>query len=463
MVTGPSEGESELISIRGTGGAGDCRRVTPKIEMEAAMKRRSEAGQALILAAVALVVLLATAGVAVDMGVARYEKRTQQTAADAAALAGASNISFGGVISGGQAAAAANGYTDNGGGQASTCTAAGAAIGKICVQINNPPASGPHTNDPKYVEAIVAAVHQTYFMNILRVFSDTVTARAVATDLSGGGPGNGCVYTLGPPSSSIEGVNINGNATLNAPTCGIVDNGNFNTKGNALVVNASTFGTAGNWNASGPGGTVTCSETPSSCPTQNMPATGNPLGSLTPPPVGNPVNFNPANIVPGTYNSISLTGNGPYTFPPGIYVLSGAGGFSCSGTPTIPGTGVMFYFTNNATFNCQGNDTIHFTAPTPTNCAGCPAQYDGILFYQDPNDTAGPSIGGNTGTTYDGALYFPKSQVTFFGNNNTLTTGLVVADALGLSGHPTVNVLGTAGLGAQGISINALATAVLVE
>jgi len=158
-----------------------------------------------------------------------------------------------------------------------------------------------------------------------------------------------------------------------------------------------------------------------------------------------------------------LTGNGTYTFPPGIYVLSGAGGFSCSGTPTITGTGVMFYFTNNATFNCQGNDTIHFTAPTPTNCAGCPAQYDGILFYQDPNDTAGPSIGGNTGTTYDGALYFPKSQVTFFGNNNTLTTGLVVADALGLSGHPTVNVLGTAGLGAQGISINALATAVLVE
>jgi len=43
--------------------------------MEAGMKRKSEAGQAIFFAAAALVALLAFAGLAVDMGVLRYDKR----------------------------------------------------------------------------------------------------------------------------------------------------------------------------------------------------------------------------------------------------------------------------------------------------------------------------------------------------------------------------------------------------
>ena len=110
--------------------------------MENAMRNRNEAGQALILTAVALVVLMGFAGLAIDMGVMRYDKRLQQTAADAAAIAGASNLAFGGVAAGAQDAASRVGYTDNGGGQVSNCT--GAAVGTICVEVNNPPATGPH-------------------------------------------------------------------------------------------------------------------------------------------------------------------------------------------------------------------------------------------------------------------------------------------------------------------------------
>src|SRR6185437_13319526 len=103
--------------------------------------------------------------------------------------------------------------------------------------INNPPASGPHAGDAKYVEALVTDVHPTYFMKVLGTNKESVTARAVATD-------------------TIEGVNINGSAILNATTCGIVDNGNFNTQGSKLIVNAGTFGESGDTNASGNGGTV---------------------------------------------------------------------------------------------------------------------------------------------------------------------------------------------------------------
>src|ERR1700733_13915479 len=98
--------------------------------MEMAMRRKSEAGQALILTALGLTVLMGFAGLGIDMGVMRYEKRLQQTAADAAALAGASNLAPNtGVSIGGQNAAAANGFTDNGGGTTAACDAAGAAVG----------------------------------------------------------------------------------------------------------------------------------------------------------------------------------------------------------------------------------------------------------------------------------------------------------------------------------------------
>lgn len=421
------------------------------------MKRKSESGQALVFAALALVVLIGFAGLAIDMGVLRYQKRLQQSAADAAALAGASNLAStsGGVTAGAQNASATNGFTDTGGGQTSACTASGATVGTVCVQVNNPPLSGPHSsgaNAAKYVEVLVAVVQPTYFMNIFGTSSEVITARAVATNLSGG-TGGGCLYTLGPPSSAIEGVNVTGHATLNATTCGIADNGNYDPTGGALTVNAGTFGVSGTCSGSGCGhGGETCTQTPDSCPTYGTPASSDPLSSLTPPTVGTPQAFNPGNITPGTYSGISLTGNGTYVFPAGTYVVDGSD-FSCSGTPTIQGTGVTFYFTNNATFSCNGNVTVQLTAPSS-------GSYAGVLFYQDPNDTKGASIGGDNSSFFDGALYFPKAGVTFYGNNKSYDVAIVVADAFALSGNPTVTLQGSAGLPA---GVNLISNAVLVE
>ncbi|MGC2282256.1 MAG: pilus assembly protein TadG-related protein, partial [Candidatus Acidiferrales bacterium] len=194
------------------------------------MTRKSESGQALVFTALALVVLLGFAGLAIDMGTLRYQKRLQQSAADAAAIAGASNLasSSGGVSAGAVAASATNGFSAGSAGSGCPPPAPATTVGSVAVAVNNPPCSGPHNGDGKYVEVYVSEVQPTYFMSIFGVNSETITARAVATNLSGGN-GGGCLYTLGPPSSSIEGVNINGNATLNGPSCGIVDNGNFNT------------------------------------------------------------------------------------------------------------------------------------------------------------------------------------------------------------------------------------------
>jgi hypothetical protein len=419
--------------------------------MEGAMtrNRNKEAGQSLVFAALALAVLMGFAGLGIDMGMLRYQKRLQQTAADSAALAGANNLGKGGVTAGAQNASAGNGFTDG--------------TNNVTVTINNPPASGPHTGDANYVEALVTAVQPTYFMKAVGINSQTITARAVATNLSGSTTSGGCLYTLGPPSSAIEGVNINGHATLNALTCGIADNGNFNTSGNALTVCAATFGVAGTSSDTGGAGTtcankaVTCSAQAGPCPSTGMPAATDPLASLTPPcnPCTggtSPKINNTQTLNPGTYDTISIQGNGNVTFSAGVYILTGTG-VSCSGTPIIRGTGVMFYFANTATWNCNGNTDVRLTAPSS-------GTYAGILMYQNPADTVGPSIGGNDGSFLDGVLYFPKSQVTFYGNNSSYAAGIIVADALALSGNPTVNLQGSAALPP---GVNIFSNATLVE
>lgn len=435
------------------------------------MKRNPESGQALVFAALAMFVLIGFAGLAIDMGALRYQKRLQQTAADAAAIAGASNLASAslGVKAGAQNAAATNGFTDNSGG--TTCTNNPGTLGCITVAVNNPPLSGPHASAAdadKYVEVLVTVVQPTYFMKAVGIPSETITARAVATNVSGGGPNSGCLYTLGPPSSSIEGVNINGSATLNATTCGIDDNGDFNTKGNALTVNSATFGVSGDWDKKGPGGTVTCGPTQPSCPATNIPAATDPFSNQLTPPC-NPCTGGGAWVAgdgPGTYSSINI---GPATvnFSPGVYIIDGSGGLSiganatvcnqtgsgCSATGT-PNAGVTFYFTNGATLNMVGTPVVYLTAP------GTSGQYPGILFYQDPADTTGPTIGGNSGSFFDGVLYFPTANVTFFGNASSVDAAMVVADALTLSGNPTINLQGAAGL-PTGVSF--LTHAVLVE
>ena len=408
------------------------------------MKRENEAGQALVFAAVGLAVLMGFAGLGIDMGMLRYQKRLQQTAADSGALAGANNLAFpasGGVTTGAKNASAGNGFTDG--------------TNNVTVTVHNGPTSGPHNGDAHYVEVLVTAVQPTYFMKVLGINSQTITARAVATNVSGVTSGGGCLYTLGPPSSAIEGIGINGNATLNATTCGISDNGNFDTSGCALQVNAGTFGVSGTGSACG--GTVTCSAQAGPCPALGMPAATDPMSFLTPPcnpctggtDLGKVKN---GTLNPGTYTNLSIQANGNVTFNAGTYIFTGTG-IGCSGNPTIRGTGVTFYFTGNATFNCNGDTDVQLTAPTS-------GTYAGILMYQNPADTQGPQIGGNNTSFFKGVLYFPKSEVTFYGNGTGYAVGIVVADAFALSGHPTVNLQGSAGLPA-GVSI--ITNAILVE
>lgn len=443
------------------------------------MKRNKEAGQALVLTAVALVLLMGFAGLAIDMGVLRHEKRLQQTAADAAALAAADNLSHGGVTAAGQAAAASNGFGDTASACSTGCPNPG-DVGFVTVTINNPPTSGPHgcgggTCDANYVEALVTEVHPTYFMRVLGTNQESVTARAVATNIAGNPiGGNGCIDTLGAPNKRIEpGISTSGSVVLQAPTCGINDNGNLITGGGAnLSITAGAIGVSGTVTANGTG-------TVSPTPVAGVPAIGDPV-TITPPcsgascPSSGPIKINGGTcsgtgcggvtcsagnctVSPGNYDDICITNTAFVNFSPGLYVLNGntvcnagtefqaTGGTLCNSTdPTCSGmmgtanSGVTFYMTGPGSVNISGNVTAQLAAPDT-------GPYEGLLFYQDPADTAAATLRGNNSTAYQGALYFPTAQLTFGGDDSTTGTfnggaafTLIVSSWLTLDGNSTI-------------------------
>lgn len=466
------------------------------------MRRNKESGQALVLTAVALVMLMGFAGLAIDMGVLRHEKRLQQTAADAAALAGANNLSYGGVIAAGQAASAANGFSDTAATCSTGCPNAG-DVGFVTVTINTPPLSGPHTGQAGYVEALVTDVHPTYFMKVLGTTKESVTARAVATNVAGSPIGGaGCIDTLGAPNKRIEpGISTSGSVTLQAPTCGINDNGNLITGGGAnLNITAGSIGVSGSVTQNGTG-------TVSPQPVSGVPAIGDPINA-TAPTVGTsqgPIkitsgtcnvgqyagcsgvtcSLGTCTVSPGTYDDICVDNNQTVNFLAGLYVITGnslcntgtefqvnAGSTvcnsvnaDCSGMMGSANAGVTFYMTGTGSVNINGNATADFAAPTS-------GTYEGLLFYQDPSDTAPASLSGTNNTSYQGALYFPSAQLTFGGNNTTTGTfnggaafTLIVSSWLTLAGNPTI-ILNSdfSGLSGNGGPLaGAITTARLVE
>jgi Putative Flp pilus-assembly TadE/G-like len=445
--------------------------------METVMTRNREAGQTLAFVAVGLVALMGFAGLAVDMGALRYDKRVEQTAADAAAIAGASNLAYGGVLAGALAASASNGFSAASAGTGCPPPAPAAAVGSVAVTVNNPPCSGPHNGNSDYVEVYVSEVQPTFFMRVFGANSETITARAVATNVSSG-PGSGCLYTVG---TSGDGILMNGtNETINGPPCGIVDNASLLVNGSNDSIKAGSIGVSGSVTENG---TVTTSPTP----VTGMPAGADPLAYLNssaPSPAscsgstsvtingthsarqtipagdycggiiingtntvtvgagvfsGITINGNGNNVTlsPGTYGGITIDGsNANVTFNSGLYIINGGSGFVDNGSNlSLSGTGVAFYATAGAgPVTLNGSDlTANLSAPTSGTDVG-------MLFWQAPGDSNTITFNGNTSTSLDGIVYAPSAQVTINGQNGVTAYFVVVAKSLLMNGNSTLNL-----------------------
>ena len=372
---------------------------------------KADEGQALVLGALALVVLVLMAGLGVDVGFLRYQKLQMQKAADAGAIAAASALITYGPGGQGEITAAAQNDT----------SANGFTNGKngISVKVNNPPQSGPFTGDLAYVEVIVAQVQPTFFMRLLgsNYYGVNVRGRAVSSSL---GSASSCIFALDP--TDADSLIIEGRVSINS-NCGIRVNSSssaaFEKRGSGNVTVSPTVAGIGVVGLAQVGGSGTIDPTP----VTGIPGFGDPLSGVPAPAVGNckrtqTFTIKTPQVVPlGVYcGGISVETNGLVSFESGTYVLFGGLAVQPNYYPTLIGNQVTFYNTGSAAYpyapiTITGSASSLLTAPTSGPLAG-------ILVFQDRSIVSNQmnTINASRGELYTGALYFPTTPVTYTGN-----------------------------------------------
>ncbi len=383
---------------------------------------KDESGDALILGAVGMVAIMAFAGLAIDVGQLRFDKRQLQAAADAAALAGALEISNCGstadctnMQNAAKQALVENGFAAGSITVKTQCATGGSGL--ILIINNGPCALGSTSSDPnygnkKYVEAEVTEVQNMSFARMIGISSETITVRSEAA--AGNSPA--CLYTSTLPSQqSSTGMTLNG-GTINS-SCGIMDD---STSTGALVsdsgvsITSTSFSVAGGWSPNN-GGTF------SSTPKTHVATVSDPLSYLTPPEQGTlqqSGNYSPgsnATLSPGAYlGGINLNSGITLTFSPGTYYMGGS--INCGGTMIGTG-GVTFYFSSGS-LTMNSGSTAQLVAPTS-------GTYAGILFYQSSTDSSAMILDGNSTSKFEGAIYAPDAQLTLNSSGNTAAYTIV--------------------------------------
>lgn len=149
--------------------------------------------------------------------------------------------------------------------------------------------------------------------------------------------------------------------------------------------------------------------------------------------------------VPGTYTGgIKVACN--TTFAKGVYVIDG-GGLEIAGQYSVSGAGVMFVLKNGAYLKINGGTNINLTAIQASDliARGIPAadanKLAGMLVFEDRSSEGSNknNINGNTYTVLNGTVYLPKSGIDFTGTATVTSQCLMIAAA-------TIKISGSANM-----------------
>jgi Flp pilus assembly protein TadG len=370
----------------------------------------------MVVTALGMVLLMAGAGLAVDMGYLRYVQRRMQNAADSAAVAATAELLYGDYVTAGQNDAASNGFTNG--------------SNNVTVAVNYPPTLGLYANQTNFVEVIITQSVPTFFMTVAGYSTESVSARAVGHYWSG----TNCIFALDPTASGA--ITVTGSVSASAE-CGIMDDSNSSSafvKTGSGSVNVTSNMIVGGLSNSGSSGSM------SPTPTTGVPPESDPLGYLAEPTVGSCdytqtykiTSSGSYTLSPGVYcGGISISGSGTTTFSSGTYIIEGAG-LSIAGSSTVLGSKVLFYITGGAGVSVNGSNGSSLSAATT-------GTYAGVLFFQDRTDSASANISGGADTNIVGALYFPDANLDYTGSNSATTYTILVADTITLTGTTYIN------------------------
>jgi hypothetical protein len=135
---------------------------------------------------------------------------------------------------------------------------------------------------------------------------------------------------------------------------------------------------------------------------------------------GNTPNGSPITITPAAGEIMCFKSDidikGDVTFGPGVYVLDGASLTMNNNNAKLTCTNCTFVLTTSGTDMSKIGD-VGLTGGKLTMTPPSSGPYKGILFYQDRRATLenGVQINGNSTSKIEGALYFPRANLTFNG------------------------------------------------
>ncbi len=387
---------------------------------------REDTGATAIVTALVMTMLMGFAGLAVEAGLWYGDRRSEQTAADAAALGAAYRIYEAGtndpdeiedledeIVTAGEESSARNDYTNGEDG--------------VVLTINNAPESGPNAGNDLAVEAILVKPRATMMSSFFLGDSVSISSRAVAV-VADSGPF--CVLALDPSAGAA--LRFGGAAELEMEACGIVVNSSASNAMDLIggaIVGATYADIVGNYTKSS-NSTLDLEEGAPNVGAEEVP---DPYAHLDVPTgtgcqFGTPGQYKvdkdvTATLSPGRYcGGIKINAGAVVTMNPGNYVMVG-GSFDVAGHATVTGSGVTIFLTGsgtnyaNVTINADANVTL--SAPTS-------GDYEGLAFFQDRNapviDTGAPNKFNGGGTmNISGALYFPRQLIQYSGGNSTGT------------------------------------------
>ncbi len=380
---------------------------------------KDTSGSVLAITGLALVMLLASAAIAVDMGYAYLIKTRLQGTADFAAMAGAAELpdenseeiaDEATVRSQAQAYAALNmpnGYN-------------GTVLADSDVTIGNWDAdTRVFTANATPTNAVQVVTRRSddngnplgiFFGRVLGITDVNINRLAIAA--RGATAGSDCIVALKPLET---GVSVNANGAITTENCGIHANStDYNSimtnSGGTITVNGGNICTAGDYQGSG-------FDPP---PDTGCETKSNPLASLAAPPIP-PCDYTEkvvvqdgetATLSPGRYCAgLEVNTNGNANFEPGTYIIEGDK-FTVNANSTAQGSGVSFYMRDeSALVLFNQNSHVDFSAPTSGDLAG-------ILLYANP-DIGVPTkheINSDSASVLNGTIYAPESELMINSN-----------------------------------------------
>ena len=372
----------------------------------------SRRGQALALASMFLVVLVALLGIGVDGGSLYLQRRAMQVAADAAALAGA-RIMGAGDNSGADIRAQIDRYAAANLVDQPSQNVSAYYTDNMCERIG-PVGSGSAPASAVGVEVVTTKQAPTFFLPVLGINALRVSALAAAHARPGPGGGLGYViFALAanlPPGNKV--IDWSGGGWTVTGT--VHSNSDVDMSGGHNIVN----GTVEDVTGAKPTGLVNKATL--------TPSTNNPVQSTVLP---DPVNKKLADFYQGTtstatYHYISGSTNlSSYVVNgvllPGVYYVNGNINFAKSLSLTVPSV-VTLVATGSIIVSCP---TMNFEPYS-----------QGMLFFANvSSNNTGLNISGSNGS-WNGIAYAPHSNLRASGSSNLSANGSLVGNTVTLTG-----------------------------